>query len=356
MSNTDDNAPASKRLYISPANLTQPSSGGGVSGGAPTSQQSFTQKIIQTTIQLAANSQTGQPTSFAGTSGSNSLTLAGFRTRARIDNSGGVNARASVTIFGVAPSTMNQLSTLGMIFDMVQKNTILVEAGSIDASGNPSVSPVFNGTIVQAFGYYNDLPNASLHLECQVGQYEGVTPVSALSFAQSTDVATMLSGLARTAGFGFENNGVSVQLPPSYFPGTARDQIRAMAEHAHINAEILPGAGGQQVLAIWPMGGSRTSLGGQNIPVISKDTGMILTPAFAANGFAVVRSLFNPQVAFGGVIQVQSGVVPQASRAWVVQRMSMALDAYIPKGKWEMSLVCYPKGFTAPVPPNAGSN
>lgn len=339
----DTSVPTStNRLRIDSAQLT-------AAAGQPASQQSFTQKLIEVTIQLSPNAKTGQPVKFAGTN-ADTLTLSGFRMRVRIENSGGINARASVTIFGMNPSTMNQLATLGMIFDMVQKNSILISAG--DANG---LSPRFAGTIVQAFGYYNDLPNAAMHFECQVGQYAAIAPVAASSFPAPTAVKTIMSGLAALVPCGFENNGVEVNLPPSYFPGTARDQIRAVAEHAHINAEILPGSGGQQVLAIWPKGGYRTSLDGQNVPLISKTTGMIQSPAFAPNGFALVRTLFNPQIAFGGVVQVKSDVVPQASRAWVVQRLSESLDCYVPKGKWEQALICYPKGFQAPPPPQ-GSN
>lgn len=313
-------------------------------------QQSFVQRLLEFTITLQPNQQTGQPNTFAGTT-SDTVTLSGFRASVRIENSGGVNSRASVTIYGLAPNIVNQLSTLGMIFDMVQKNSIVISAG--DAQNG--LTPVFSGTILNAFGHYNDLPNASMHMECQVGQINAVVPVAASSFPQATDVKTIMSGLARQIPCGFENNGVTTQLPASYFPGTIRDQIKAVAQHAHINAELLPGSGGQQVLAIWPIGGSRTSIANGPVPLISKDTGMILTPSFAPNGFAVARTLFNPQIAFGGVVHITSVVTPQLNRDWVVQRMSMALDCFTPKGRWDATLVCYPKGFTAPVPPQGGA-
>jgi hypothetical protein len=311
-------------------------------------QQSFIQRLIETTITLTPNQQTGQPNTFAGTS-SDTITLSGFRTSVRIDNSGGVNCSATAVIYGLAPSLMNQLSTLGMIFDMVQKNTITISAGDAQAG----LTPIFTGTIAFAYGDYNGAPNVGMHFEARTGLINGVVPVPASSYPQSTDVATIMSSLAAQVPCGFENNGVTVQLPPSYFPGTLRDQIRAVAEHAHINAEILPGSGGQQVLAIWPIGGNRNTQGA--VPLISKDTGMIGSPSFAANGYATIKNLFNPQVAFGGVIQVQSTAVPQANRMWVVNRTSLALDSMIPKGKWEQNLVCYPQGFPAPVPPQASS-
>lgn len=339
----DTSVPTStNRLRIDGGQLTP-------TAGAPPSQQSFTQKLIEVTIQIVPNNS-GQPSKFAGTN-SDTLTLSGFRTKVRIENSGGIAAKASVTIYGMAPNVMNQLSTLGIVFNMTQRNNVVISAG--DANG---VSPIFAGTIYYAFPIFNDLPNVSLQMECHVGLFQGVVPAPASSFPQSTDVSTIMSSLAAQYPCGFENNGINIQLPPSYFPGTIRDQMRAVAEHAHIMHDVLPGAGGAQVLAIWPMGGSRTSLDGQNVPLISKTTGMILSPAFAPNGYAFVRTLFNPQVAFGGVIQLQTDVVPQANRAWIVYGMTLALDCYVPKGKWEMLLKVYPKGFTAPPPPAGASN
>jgi hypothetical protein len=310
-------------------------------------QQSFIQRLIECTITLTPDQKTSQPNKFAGT-GSDTITLSGFRTSVRIENSGGVNCNATVAVYGLAPSLMNQLSTLGMIFDMVQKNNITISAGDAQSG----LTPVFTGTIAAAFADYNGSPNVPMHFECRTGLMAGILPVPVSSFQASTDVATIMSGLAAQVPAGFENNGVTIQLPPSYFPGTIRDQIRAVAEHAHINAEILPGSGGQQVLAIWPIGGARNSTG--PVPLISKETGMILSPSFAPNGYAVVKNLFNPQIAFGGVVHITSTAIPQANRDWVVNRMSLALDSLVPKGRWDQTLVCYPKGFPAPVPPQAG--
>jgi hypothetical protein len=310
-------------------------------------QQSFVQRLIELTISLQANQQTNQPNKFAGTD-SDTITLSGFRTSVRIENSGGVDCSATVSIYGLAPNLVNQLSTLGMIFDMVQKNSITISAGDAQAG----LTPVFTGTIAFAFPDFSGMPQVAMHFECRTGLIAGTVPIPASSFPGSTDVATIMAGFARQIPAGFENNGVTIQLPSSYFPGTLRDQIRECAEHAHINAEILPGSGGQQVLAIWPIGSQRNTNG--PVPLVSKDTGMIGAPSFAPNGYAVVKSLFNPQIAFGGVIHITSVAVPQANRDWVVQRLSLALDSLVPKGRWDATMICYPKGFAAPVPPQGG--
>jgi hypothetical protein len=242
-------------------------------------------------------------------------------------------------------SVMNQLSTLGQIFNSIQKNTVSVSAG--DADG---VTPVFAGTVNFGYPNYNEAPQVPMCLECQTGLINAVLPVPASSYPQSTDVATIMSGIARQMGVGFENNGVTVQLPPSYFPGTLLTQMRTVAQHARINAELVDAS---TKLAIWPMGGSRTSLSGQNVPVVSKDTGMIGYPTFSPNGYLIVRTLFNPQISFGGIIKVESRI-SQANREWVVQKLDLALDSEVPKGKWEATCHCYPKGFTAP-PPSQGA-
>lgn len=309
-------------------------------------QQSYVQRLLETTVTLAPNQQTGQPIKFAGTQ-SDTVTLEGFRTSVRIENSGApAGSRASVRIFGMAPNLMNQLSTLGMVFNSIQRNSISISAGDAQSG----MSPVFAGTIAFAFPQYNAAPRVPFCFECQTGLLDNVVPVPASSYPQSTDVATIMSGFARQMNLGFENNGVTVQLPAgSYYPGTLWNQIQRVARHAHINALVVDGG---TKLAIWPIGGSRTSLSGKNIPLISADTGMKGYPTFAPNGYMIVESLFNPQVAFGGTIQVQSSI-PQANRTWVVQKIDLALDSLVPKGEWMATMYCYPLGFAAPVPPGA---
>ena len=76
---------------------------------------------------------------------------------------------------------------------------------------------------------------------------------------------------------------------------------------------------------------------------------MIGYPLFAPNGQMVVRSLFNPKVAFGGLIRIDS-IIPQANKTWYVQSMNLALDAKVPKGEWSMEMICWPEEFGAPVP------
>ena len=314
-------------------------------GGDFQSVDSYQQRLLQFAVTLAPNQGTGQPVKFAG-SNSNTVTLEGFRASVRIENAGApAKVQSRVLIYGLNDTTIQQLSVLGIVFNSIQKNAIKISAGNPTAG----FSAVFGGTIWSAMADYNKAPDVPFVVQAQSGYINQVIPIPASSFPQSTDVATMMSGFAAQYPLGFENNGVTVQLPPSYFPGTLDQQIRRAAKAANINAEIVDGG---TKLAIWPVGGSRTSL--TSVPLISKTSGMIGYPVPSPNGYLIVRNLFNPQIAFGGTVQVQSDVVPQANRSWVVQKMDLELDSLIPKGQWRQVLYCYPVGFPAPPPPPAG--
>jgi hypothetical protein len=306
-------------------------------------QTSFQQRLLQFAVTLAPNQTTNQPVNFAG--GSNTATFEGFRASVRISSAG---ARAGVgadfRIYGLNDSTMQQLSVLGIVFNQVQKNSITISAGN----PNSGFTPVFGGTIWSAMPDYNQSPEVPFVCSARSGYINQVVPIPASSFPQSTDVATIMAGFAAQFPLAFENNGVTVQLPPSYFPGTLMQQIARCAKAAHINWQIIDNT----KLAIWPIGGSRTSI--TSVPLVSSNTGMIGYPSLSPNGYMIVRKVFDPQISFGAQIQVQSSRVPQANRMWTVQKLDLELDSLIPKGQWRSIMYCYPANLPAPPPPTGG--
>jgi hypothetical protein len=199
------------------------------------------------------------------------------------------------------PSLMNQLATLGLVFNLVPKNTLTIMAGD-DESG---MSTVFGGTIWAAYGDYASQPNVPFHFECLAGAADAAIAVPASSFTGSTDVATIMSGLARQMGLGFENNGVSVKLSSPYLSGSAKVQAQKVADWAGIEWTIDDGK-----LAIWPKGGNRNT---PNVPTISPSTGMISYPAFTQQGI-IVKTVFNPQISFGSLIKVESSLLRESRR------------------------------------------
>lgn len=303
---------------------------------------SFKKRLIEIAIKLAPDAKTNQPTSFAE-SGTDTVTLSGFRTSVRIQNSGAPGGNtASVQVFGMSPSLMDQLSTLGIVFNIVPKNTVTISAGDEEVG----LSPVFSGTIFASYGEYNAAPNVPFLLECLSGLADATAPAAASSFTGSTNVADIMAGFARQMNAGFENNGVSVQLSCPYFDGNLWTQMRTCAEHAGINAEIIEGK-----LSIWPKGGNRNT---QTIPIVSKETGMIGYPAYTQQGI-LVRSLFNPQIAFGGLIKVESAV-KLTTQTWAVNKLDLTLDSMVPKGHWRSTIFGYNPGYPRPIPEQAGAS
>ena len=314
---------------------------------------SFSQKLIEVTVKLASDSKTNQPTTFSE-SGTDTVTLSGSRTSVRIANSGTpVGSTAHIAVYGMTPSLMNQLATLGVVFNIVTRNQLTVTAG--DAVNG--LATVFSGTIVSAYGDYNSSPDVPFRFECNSGLADAVAPAAVSSFTGPTDVATIMSGFARQMNLGFENNGITAQLSNPYFSGNTYTQMLAAADHANIKAEIVNG----NVLAIWPKGGSRT---GGTVPLISKDTGMVGYPSFTQNGI-IFKTLFNPVIAFGGLVQIQSLVFSAATQSksansqsvlpadgnWAVYKLDHALDSQVPRGQWISTVYAYNPKYPRPVSP-----
>jgi hypothetical protein len=146
-----------------------------------------------------------------------------------------------------------------------------------------------------------------------------------------------MASLATQMDLAFENSGVSgVTLLDPYFPGTAREQARACAEHSGISWTIDNGK-----LAIWPAGQAR----GTQIPVISSDTGMIGYPAFSPQGI-IVRALFNPSITFMQRIQVNSSI-KAATGQWDIFELTYDLESMTLGGKWMMTIGATWPGYAA---------
>jgi hypothetical protein len=66
--------------------------------------------------------------------------------------------------------------------------------------------------------------------------------------------------------------------------------------------------------------------------LISPETGMVGYPTFVSPNI-VVKALFNPNVKYQGLIQVQSELTP-ACGMWKVIKLDLDLEASVPHGKW----------------------
>lgn len=274
----------------------------------------FTEKQIDLTISLG----TGQ----FGDTGANTVTVSGLRIKAEIQQFGGdAMPQVQLLVYGLPASMINQLTTIGPINSAVMyQNSVLIAAGD---SGS-ALTTIYNGTIWQAWGDFNQIPDSALNISAVGGLAAALKPVSASSYPGSADVGTIMASLASLADLSFVNHGVSVQLSNPYFPGTALAQIRECAQAANIRFTIDNGA-----LEIWPKDGSRTT---PAVPSVSTQTGMVGYPTFSSNGL-MVTTIFNPSIVIGGKFQVQSSVTA-ACGTYVATQISHSLESMTPGGQW----------------------
>lgn len=223
-------------------------------------------------------------------------------------------------IYGLTPSLMAELSTVGKMPQTYPRNQVAVYAGD-DAVG---MSLVFYGTVTAAYADMMSVPEVAFVVIGAVGVIEALLPVPPSSWHGDVDAADILKTLADQMGMAFENNGVSVILRDSYFPGSPRAQALACINAANISWNGLE----QNTLAIWPKGASRKS----TTVLISPETGMVGYPTYTATGIFVTTE-YNPAIGFGGLVEVQS-IIPQANGVWRVLVMNHELAAELPSGPW----------------------
>lgn len=308
------------RVTINKAPASAPMSG----------KASFVQRLINVSFTKAVGT--------FSESGTNTVNISGLRASARITKAGGsVMGELDLQVWGMTKTLMDDLSTLGMVVQLLPRNTITLTAGDdIDGMGT-----VFIGNTINCWGDFNSAPEVPFHVEAQTLAAGSVINAAPTSITGSADAATMLSGLATQLSLKFENNGVNAKIADAYYAGSPRDQALAIVQDANISWN----GGDDGVLAIWPKNGSR----GGVIPFIGPGSGMIGYPSYTANGIEV-RTIFNRSIGLGGKIQVQSSLQP-ASKTWIVYGMNHSLDANLPNGLWESRLQCYPVGAPTPILP-----
>jgi hypothetical protein len=273
-----------------------------------------------------------------GATGQNTVTVNNLRAHVTILKNGAPSmSHAEMRIYGLPPTIMNALTTLGAPRPMERLNTISISAGDV-VNG---MSVVYQGIIQDAWQNFDSQPDTFLEIISFVGTYINLLPIAPTSFPGSADVATIMAGLAAQAppvtqegkpaqaGRNFENNGVQVQLAYPYLAGTVLAQAHELARQANI--EFFDDG---VTFAIWPKSGTR----GGAIPLISPTSGMIGYPRYTSQGVAV-RMVFNPNILFGGQIQLQTSLMA-AQGNWYVNKVSYDLAAQIVNGPWFTDIEC----------------
>lgn len=246
--------------------------------------------------------------------------LAGHRVMCNVVTAGGAGmGQLHLRIFGLTPQLMAELSTVGKLPTVYARNTVTVFAGD-DQSG---MSQVYQGTMSAAYADMGSLPDAAFVVIGAVGLIEALMSIPPNTYKGEWDAAVILGNLAKQMGLAFENNGVSVILRDSYFPGAARAQAESCIKAANIDWVIDNG-----VLAIWPKGGAR----GGTVPILSPETGLVGYPTYTATG-VIATILYNPNIVFGALVEIVSELLPACGK-WRVVTITHELSAELPGGPW----------------------
>jgi hypothetical protein len=294
----------------------------------------FFHKMINVTFGLASGSLFAQSGGVPG----DMLQLKGLRVTAEITKAGGAAlGTARLKIYGMTNSHMNKLSTLGMIYQLVPRNSVTVEA--IDENGS---SIAFTGTITNAYADFKSMPDVPFHVEAHTALYEATESApEQKSYKGTIDISRIVTELAGLMDLTPELNGTTFKLHDQTLKGSYREQVKQAIEAAGLgNNWVID----DTTLAIWPKGSSRQTKGAV---LISKDTGMKDAPSFTAMGI-LVETRYNPNIVFGGKVEIKSIYTP-ANGTYTVYTINHYLEANVPKGGWFSTIGAYDSSAAAPV-------
>ncbi len=257
----------------------------------------------------------------------NTLKLSGYRVALNYVDVGGVSAgRLSMRIFGVPLAFINEFLAMGPVASKaIGLNKILVQAGN----KGEALHTVFSGNIFHAWGDFSQQPNVNLVIDGAVNAQSALTPVVPSAWRGSVPVATIMQAFAATAGYAFQNMGVTAVLQNPSFDGSLLDQMHKCEEAGGFKWTITPAG----TLVIFPPNVSLAQANAQGIPILSPQTGLVGYPAITNQGIAV-RSIFLPGAHFGSFFTVQGSQIPMANGTWNAFSLEHTLESQTPNGAW----------------------
>lgn len=260
-----------------------------------------------------------------GEQGSETVEVKGLRCSASITRAGGLQMPAlSLRIWGLSQSLMNRLTILNQLEVQARRNKITVMAGD-----DEGMAFCFAGIITLAWADFEAAPETSFVITAHAGYLEALKPVPPTSFNGSVSASIVAASIAGNMGKTLQDSGVTAILSDPYLPGDLRSQLDSIATAANFDYEL-----DDLVVAIWPKGGAR----GTEVPLISKDTGMVGYPSFGEMTL-MVSTLYNPVIMFGSLVKVESVLTP-ATGFWRANSVTHDLEAEMPGGKWYTHLSC----------------
>lgn len=295
---------------------------------APTAQSPYAVRRINVTFQLGTGN--------FGQSGANTLALGNLRVFVHLENvvSPHMGSTLVMRVYGMTLDHMNALSRAGLLYGGYM-NSVTVQAGD-DVVG---MATVFTGTIIEAYPDFEsaDPRQRFFYVSAQgTGSAIRFQPIAPASFPGPTSAAQQLQQVCGAAGINFQNNGVSAVLSPSYYPGTAWQQIGAIVRAANCNAHYY---GVSNTLSVWPKTPPAAGSAGSTTLIISPQTGMVGYPKFQQNTI-IVRVLFSPTTAItpGTKVLIQSSLAAANNALIQANIIMFDLESQLPGGPWEATI------------------
>lgn len=262
--------------------------------------------------------------------GGNFATIESLRTSVRVDAPGGNDgANATIAIYGMPLSQMNQLSTVGTQMGNIGANTIQVYVGD----ANSGMQLLFDGKIMFAWMDGLSQPQVCFRIEATPAAGINVKEIPPTSIQGGVSAAQIGAQLAGQAGVSFDGSAMTDMLQNPYLWGSCGMQIRQLAHMTGCEHIIDP----LSTLAFWKPGQGRHSVG-----VVSPQTGMVGYPAYESVGI-LVKTLLRPDIVNGVTVTIQSQEAP-ANGEWVVTNVVHEAEANFPRGKWFTTFAAAPPG------------
>ncbi|MGZ8442534.1 MAG: baseplate hub protein [Candidatus Binatia bacterium] len=248
--------------------------------------------------------------------------LKDFRVRAHINSVGGqAQGQCQCVIYGLPLSTINKLTTIGPIHAQIRgRNALKISAG---IEGD-TLHDVFLGYVHTAYGDFNSAPDAGLVIMAHSSAPALAKPVEPTSYQGAVECSQIMADLAKEAGMAFVDAGVKVTLSNPYFSGTTLDKIKACARAADIYFST-----DKNTLSIWKVGGFSKD----NVLNLTPSTGLVGYPQFSSTGISV-KSIFAPQAALGGKLELRGTEVEAANGDWTIYNVVHSLESRQPNGEW----------------------
>lgn len=269
------------------------------------------------TIRVTAQLQKGQ---FSGSG--NTVIIENVPITVDITKQGGEEKnKATITIENLKLETVKQLTVLSFKRLETYNNVVQIEAGNKDTD----LSTVFIGEVTSSIPEIRDNGTLSLKMEIMAGYYPALIPSKPVSVQGVTTIDNLMSQFAKEAGYSYENKNITGSVSNCVFIGSPIAKARTLARQTNIDLLIDDNKFTIQTFNA-PKDGQ--------IPLISKNTGMIGYPSFSSDGIDV-KCEFNNNLRVGGYFKLES-ILPFATGEWQIVKLTHRLEAYHPNsGTWE---------------------